>query len=216
MKTGKKNLICLLAVLLGGCVPSLHKLYTEDVVVFEEKLLGMWANDEEKWQFEREESETVYAVTIIDKEKRVGEFVGYLVKLDEMLFLDLYPEDLPEEMNDYYEIHLLGVHTFMKVEKIESKLVMRMMNPDTIKKMLEKKPELIKHEMIDDRVVLTAGPRELQKLLKEHANDEDFFGDAGELDRYVLDDDDDDEHDDDDNDDDEEHEDDEDDDEDDD
>ena len=100
--------------------------------------------------------------------------------------------ELPEDINVYYKIHYLKVHQFFKIDQIEPELTMRTMNPDTVKKMLEKKPELVKHEIVhDDMVLLTAGPKELQKFLKEHANDEDFFGDAGEFERYVPDDDDD-------------------------
>ena len=53
----KKFLFYLLAALLGGCVPvmSLHSLYTEENVVFEEKLLGTWVDDpnspETIWEF---------------------------------------------------------------------------------------------------------------------------------------------------------------------
>jgi len=45
MKT-KKLLFYSLAALLGGCVPvmSLHPLYTEKDVLFEEKLLGRWVD----------------------------------------------------------------------------------------------------------------------------------------------------------------------------
>ena len=45
----KKPFLCLLAVLLGGCVPSLHPLYTEKEIVFEEKLLGVWTQSEPNW-----------------------------------------------------------------------------------------------------------------------------------------------------------------------
>ena len=47
MKT-KKFLFYLLAVFLGGCVLSLHPLYTEKDLIFEEKLLGTWAKNDSK------------------------------------------------------------------------------------------------------------------------------------------------------------------------
>ena len=44
----RKLLFYLLAVLLGSCVPvmSLHPLFTKEHLVFEEKLLGTWADDD--------------------------------------------------------------------------------------------------------------------------------------------------------------------------
>ena len=46
MKT-KKLLSCLIVAIIGGCIPvmSLHPLYTEKDVVFEEGLLGTWLDD---------------------------------------------------------------------------------------------------------------------------------------------------------------------------
>ena len=52
-------------------------------------------------------------------------------------------------------------------------------------KMLKEKPELIKHEVVEDRVIFTASPKELQSFLTKHADDEEFFGDAGQFERYI-------------------------------
>jgi hypothetical protein len=60
---------------------------------------------------------------------------------------------------------------------------MRAMNPDKIQKMLENDPNLIKHEVVKDRLVLTASTEELQKFMKTNANVEDFFGEATEYKR---------------------------------
>ncbi len=55
----KKLLFHLPAALLAGCVPvmSLHPLYTDKDVIFEEKLLGTWLDDpnspDTAWQFKR-------------------------------------------------------------------------------------------------------------------------------------------------------------------
>lgn len=36
----------LLAVILGGCVPSLHPLFTENDLIFDANLVGKWASME--------------------------------------------------------------------------------------------------------------------------------------------------------------------------
>ena len=57
----KKFLFCLLASLLGSCVPimSLHPLFDEKNVVFNEKLLGTWVEDPNTtWEFSRAEEPT--------------------------------------------------------------------------------------------------------------------------------------------------------------
>ncbi len=71
----------------------------------------------------------------------------------------------------------------MKVEQIEPTLQMQMMDPDKIEEMLKSDPNLIKHEIVEERIVLTASPEELQEFMKKHANDEGLFGEASDLER---------------------------------
>jgi hypothetical protein len=184
MKT-KKILAGIIIVLLGGCVPSLHELYTEDTLVFEEKLLGKWAHEDEIWCFEKGSEEKSYDLTITEEGEGKSVLVGHLVKIEDDLFLDLYPGDMEMGVGEWYKMHLLGAHTFMKVDGIEPKLTMRAMNPEKVGEMVQEKPEVIKHEIIEDRVILTASTKELQAFLKAHAGDEDFFGEIGEFSRYV-------------------------------
>ncbi|MHC4244422.1 MAG: hypothetical protein ACYSU4_18605, partial [Planctomycetota bacterium] len=80
----KKALFYLLAALLGGCVPvmSLHPLYTEKDVVFEERLLGRWVDDpsspETIWEFSRiEEPNNAYNLLFSDEEGKKGSFVAH-------------------------------------------------------------------------------------------------------------------------------------------
>lgn len=181
----KRILAGVIVVLLGGCVPSLHELYTEDTLVFEEKLLGQWTHDKEIWNFEKATEDKAYNLVIIQEEEQKSVLVGHLVKMDNKLFLDLYPGDMELDVGDFYKMHLLPAHTFLKVDAIEPELTIRAMTPETLEQMLKEKPKLIKHEIIDDRLVLTASPKELQAFLKAHADYEDFFGDAVELSRFV-------------------------------
>jgi len=183
----RKLLFYLLAAILGGCVPSLHPLYTDKDLAFEEKLSGSWSDSEQIWKFEGDSEEKSYELIILDKDLKKGEFTAHLVKIDNMLFLDLFPEKPGLQAHDFYKFHLLRVHTFVRVEQIEPTLQMQMMNPDTIKQMLKNDPNLIKHEIVEeDRIILTASTEQLQKLMKKHANDEDFFGDTTEFKRLQL------------------------------
>lgn len=183
MKT-KEMLAGVIIVLLGGCVPSLHELYTEDTLVFEEKLLGQWIQDKEIWDFKKAAEQKTYNVVIAQEEEK-SVLIGHLVKLDNKLYLDLYPGEMELGVGDIYKMHLLPAHTFLKVDAMEPELTMRAMNPETLEKMLKEKPELIKHENIDDRLVLTASPKELQVFLKTYTDYKDFLGDSFELSRYV-------------------------------
>ncbi len=193
----KKLLFYLLAALLGGCVPvlSLHSLYTEENTVFEEKLLGTWLEDsnepEAAWEFKRiDKTKKEYKLIISDDENKKGSFVAHLVKLEDSLFLDVFPDEFPCDTEDpnktdwlYNVFFLVTAHTFIKIEQIEPILKMRIMEPDNVKEMLENDPDLIKHEIVQDRLVLTASTKELQKFMKAHANDEGLFGEPSKMKR---------------------------------
>lgn len=181
----QKLLFYLLAVLLGGCVLSLHPLYTEKDLIFEEKLLGNWVKkgSTETWQFERADGGKSYKVVYTDEKGKKGPFDAGLGKIDNVMYLNIFPQEPELKENDYYKFHILRAHSFIRIERIEPNLVMRVMDPDTLKKMLENDPNLIKHEIVEDRLVLTASTEELQKFMKAHTNDEGFFAEATECER---------------------------------
>jgi hypothetical protein len=183
----KKLLFYLLAVFMGGCVLSLHPLYTENDLIFEEKLLGTWAEEgsKETWQFKRANSDSnkYYEMICIDKEGKKGRFDAGLGKLNNMMFLNIFPKESELNENDFYKFHILPVNSFIKIENIQPTLELRVMNPDNLKEMLENDPNLIKHEIVHDRLVLTASTKELQEFLKAHANDEGLFGEPSKMKR---------------------------------
>lgn len=178
----KKAAFYLLAVMLGGCVlSSLHPLYTDEELIFEEKLIGKWSDEHNIWEFRAGEPNT-YQMRVFDGKE--GRFVAHLVKLEDMLFLDIFPDEpCLEQDNDFYKLHILPTHTFMKVDQIGPKLQLRAMDYDKVSKMLQEDPNLLKHEVIEDRIVLTASTEQLQEFIVEYANEEGVFADATELTR---------------------------------
>ena len=189
----KKFLFYLLAVLLGGCVPvmSLHRLFTEEKLVFEEKLLGIWADDpndpETTWEFKRFEKqekkyEKAYELIFSDDDGRKGIFTAHLVKLQNRLFLDVFPEGFPSGQEDaeqmklpYNTLFFVPVHTFIKVDAIGPHLIMRLTNGDNMEKLLEEDPNAVKHAFIEDAPLLTAPTKELQAFVLKYADDERVF-----------------------------------------
>jgi len=180
----KKAVFYLLAVMLGGCVlPSLHPLYTDEELIFEEKLIGKWSDGNDIWEFREGEGEN-YQMRVLDGEWKEGQFVAHLVKLGDMFFLDIFPDGVTlGEPQAFYGFHILPVHTFMKVEQIEPKLQLRAMDYDKVSEMLEEDPNLLKHEVVEDRIVLTASTEQLQEFIVEYANEEGVFAEAIELTR---------------------------------
>jgi len=193
----KKILFYLFAVLLGGCVPvmSLHSLYTKEDVVFEEKLLGTWVDDpnnpETTWVFKRiEEPNNAYSLLFSDNEGKKGSFVAHLIKLQNRLFLDVYPSEFPWEIDEpnkvkwlYNSFFLIPAHTFLKVDVIEPQLKIRLTNNEKMEELLRDDPNAVKHSSIEDRIFLTASTKELQAFVIKYADDIRVFHDEITLNR---------------------------------
>lgn len=155
-----------LFALVAGCVPSLQPLYTPDTIAFDPALLGNWCqtNQQDRWEF-TQQGDDHYKLNYTDKEKRQAEFTAYLVKVKGQRFLDLYPEDSDAKLNDLFASHLLPIHTFLWVARLEPTPQLAMMKPDVLKKRLEVQPDAMKHETVKGDIVLTAAPPALQAFL---------------------------------------------------
>lgn len=187
-----RKLFCyVFAVLLGGCVPvlSLHPLYTQNDVVPEKKLLGVWIDDPNKpettWEFSSiEEPNNAYKLIFSDEEGKKGSFVAHVVKLQGRLFLDVYPSELPWETTDpnkmdwpYNSFFLIPAHTFLRIDSVEPQLKMQLMLESEVKELLTEKPDIVKHTTASERLVLTAPTKELQAFILKYADDERVFTD---------------------------------------
>jgi hypothetical protein len=181
----KKFLFYLLAALLGGCVPvmSLHSLYTEEDVVFKENLVGTWVDNPDSpkttWEFSRAGAkEKAYKLVYSDDEGKKGSFVVHLVKLENKLFLDVLPSQFPSEQQDWEKMKwaynfffFVPAHTFIKIDSIEPKLKMRRTVNDEMKELFKEEPNAVKHELVEDEIILTASTKELQAFVLKYAYD---------------------------------------------
>jgi hypothetical protein len=161
----------MLIIILGGCVPSLHPLFTENELVFDANLVGKWSepNSNDYWQFS---AATNKKFDVIYKDQQgVGKFDGLLGKIGNETFLDLFPKDINIPGNDFYKAHLLGAHTFLKINVQNNSLSLLAMNPENMDKLLAKDPNAIKHEKANGRTVLTAPTKDLQYFIRAYSND---------------------------------------------
>ena len=196
MKT-KKLLFYMLAVILGGCVPviSLHPLYTEKDVVLDKKLYGTWVDDANSpkttWEFKNiDEPKNEYKLIYTDEDGQKGSFVAHMVKLQNSLFLDIFPSELPWEPEDpnkmdwpYNTLFLIPAHTFVKIDSIEPQLKLRLTLESDMKDLLKENPNAVKHTSVGDRLVITGSTKELQEFVLKYVDDENLFTDQVTLSR---------------------------------
>ena len=93
MKYIKTSLVgILVALMLSGCIVSLHPLYTEEDIIFEPDLIGQWSEGEGKgtWEFQKV-WDNKYKLVHTDKEGKEGRFLAILLKVKDQIFLDLQP-----------------------------------------------------------------------------------------------------------------------------
>lgn len=195
----------ILSFLFQSCIPSLHPLYTEDKLVFIEDLLGIWTDEamleaEKKlqitfaedgsnmprmWSFEKGSGKSYHLIHVEDS--LAAAFDVHVIQLGEHYFLDFYRVDASKEEADKYHFpmdvkvntleafHLLPVHTFAKMEITDEHLAIKMFDAEFIEDLFEEKRIRLKHEIVDQQVVLTAGPEELQKFVSTYADHPDAF-----------------------------------------
>lgn len=183
MKTS--HVLITMAALLGiaGCVPSLHELWTEKTLVFDNTIAGSYTQDESTWTFVGDPNDKSWTLTIDEKEGLQSKLLVHLVQVGGQRFFDFYPgEDAQVQAGDWLKFHLVPAHLFFKVDKTAESFKVAAMNPDEVGKLLKEKPQLVRHEVVEDeRVVLTDTPENLQKFLAEGLKVEEFFGESVEL-----------------------------------
>lgn len=164
-------------ILLLGCVPSLHQFYNDKDLIFEQRLVGVWVDSENKnqtWDFQKS-NDTSYNVTYTE-DSVPGDFSCHLFKIGKLTYLDIYPKDMPQDvadkMNGFYKMHLISTHTLMKVTWSGDNLELATMDPDVFKKMNENHVLTVKHEQDKDgNIILTASTIELQSFVKKHSKE---------------------------------------------
>ena len=166
-----------LLVLLAGFLRSLHPLYSEETVVFDEALLGVWLVPGEEfngsWTFRRSAEPLSYEL-VVAHEGVAETYKTRLVALGEHRFLDLRPIP-PETLTEPYIFVLLPTHAFLKVWIEGDVLHFSKLDHNWLKKKIERKEISIAHEIIDGLIVLTASTKDLQKLVVTYAEDKKAF-----------------------------------------
>jgi len=114
-----------------------------------------------------------YRLTFADGEGHTMVQAACLVKLGDRRFLDIFPSQLPadEEKAFFFQ----PVHTFFRVDSLGEQLVLRMTDDEEFKEMIQAEPNAVKHEIVDDRFILTAPTKDLQAFMTKYANDERLF-----------------------------------------
>ncbi len=184
MKNIPKLLILSLLLTLTGCVQSLNPLYTDQDLIYDNSLVGVWLDQEsgETWAFSNG-GKLEYKLLHTEEDGRSGEFSARLVRVEEKTFLDIVPVKTGFPQSDFYQSHLLTTHTFMHVVRNGPTVEIRVLELRWVKDLLADNPEAIRHEKINGEIILTSQPKETQKFLLANLNAKEAFSEPLELTR---------------------------------
>jgi len=180
MKTIKFfSLFIVLALLLSSCVvKSLHAFYTQNLIYFEQKIIGNWQDSEKAhWSIEPFKD-----VMLKESKKEISEFDkdelkmynnykdGYVIffekdsitkstflampfKIKDQLFLDFTPiEDQENEQsknNNLYTMHLIKTHTLAKFDiTSDNEINIKWLSSKKLESLLDENKIKIKHEKV--------------------------------------------------------------------
>lgn len=171
-------------MLLAACIPSVNPFYTDKDVIFDQRLLGEWqekgnTNNPEAWKFEIA-TNNAYKLTVVEQGK-TGEFAAHLFALRQEKFLDLIPTDCNYASNqvDLVAYSMFPGHLLVRVSDIEPELRLATFDFDWLEKYLKQNPKAVAHHTEDDRIVLTADTRDLQKFVLRHLGTNELFKESG-------------------------------------
>lgn len=184
MTTLAKTIILGAVFFIAACVPSLNPLYTEQDLMFDDSLIGVWIDKEtgETWSFSKC-GKMEYTLHYTAEDGRKGEFSARLVRLDDKMFLDMVPVKPGFLQNDYYQSHFIATHTFAHIAQKGTTVQVSMLEPRCLKDLLAANPAAIKHETIGGELVLSSPPKETQKFLLANLSTSGAFSPPMELTR---------------------------------
>ena len=163
-------------LLLAGCVPSLHPLFTPQDLVFDPGLTGQWRLDDARWEFTRAGDH--YRLVMREKKERPSFVTAYLLDLDGVRYLDLIPDKLPG--NSFQAGYLAPLHSFYRVWRNGDRLKLGGLDADWLKQAIARGSVSIPHVVRGGDLLLTAPTPELQTLVKRFADDPKAFPNSGD------------------------------------
>lgn len=148
-------------------------LYTQFGTLLENKLSKLQGLDGSQLT---KKSDTYYVMSYYEDDEKVASFKAHLVKIGEDYFIDMLPKGGLDDDNGATE-NYFPVHTFLKFKLDNDHLEIKMFDQSKLKDLFKSNLIRLRHEIVDDKVLITAQPKEIQKFLEKYSRDESVFED---------------------------------------
>jgi hypothetical protein len=178
MKNRIWGIVILGLLFISGCYwRTLFPLFSKDELVTNDELPGYWMAPDSAggWIFEKGEDNT-YDITLLSKDKST-KGVGCLGMINKHLYLDIQPsQSFISDKN--YDTYALPLHSFSQIQVNRKSLLMISMNFEWLKQLLKKRSSELRHEWVNESLVITAQTAELQKFTARYADNVNAFSDT--------------------------------------
>ena len=176
----KKNIIFYLVILVLGTssctVFSVHPLYDDASTVTDNRLQGTWMDSEDSSTFVNiEPAGNFYKLTRWEKEDTIWYEAHYL-KIDNSFYMDLYPlKGMPFDIDEMMMKNYFPVHSFLKLDLKNDSVVVRLFDEEKLIHLFKQNRIRLRHELMDDYVLITASTDDLRKFIDKYSASEDVF-----------------------------------------
>ena len=186
------SIIISLTCLLESCEPviqSLHPLYTNDLLIEEPGIEGIWyynnsTKDTIYWKVEASKDKK-YIIKVNDNNKKNEEALFYLhlIKLKNNIYADLFPVEENSLITDsdpglFLMSHITPVHSFSKLSLGKNNIEVQYFASKWLKEILKKNKNCVDYHKIkvsdcegENCFLLTSPPKKLQKLITKYGEE---------------------------------------------
>ena len=174
----------ILTLLTTGCLNTFYPIFTSENLIPNEKIIGKWEHENETLVVTRYEkgsqhlpfADKALVITGYNSEKR-EEFrnFGYLVKIGNHHFLDMFPDLTPAELkiDPTYLSLFLKQHIIYRVDSLQTgnRLTLQRVSDKLIMQQIEQKKIRIPMVSREEGSIILARTEQLQTHILKYAND---------------------------------------------
>jgi hypothetical protein len=169
MKTFCFTVAVMALLSMSACAPlaSLHPLWDEGHAVLEPALAGSWISDENDEVFTITESGgNQYRLTYVDGDS-ASRYEVHAVRLENRLFLDVYPDKdtLEKRLEGELYVPYIPTHFFLKAVLEGNSLELALIDDDAFETKLERGDVAVPFVKGKDGLLLTAPTDQIQGLM---------------------------------------------------
>lgn len=200
MKNRKTLLIATCILFLSSCVvKSLNPFYTKKSISFDQRFVGEWTDSKkgtwtvipfkdeitkenpiekmknEDIQLYNEYKNSYYIQRNYQGEKAL--FIATPFNINNQTFLDFYPLEYQDDINNLLQKHLIYTHSLVKYDVTESgEIEIKWLDEKKVESLFKNKKIKIEHKRIGvlkENFLLTASSKELNKFIEKYTKSKD-------------------------------------------